>query len=312
LGVAIIMGCVALIRLCAERYNRTHPDRRRESVYDHSEFSILKSTMDAMDRIAHGDFNVLIPVRENDPFGAVADSVNEMARGLSSMEKLRQDFISNVSHEIQSPLTSIGGFAALLKSGDLDESQRTHYLDIIETESRRLSNLSANLLKLSALESDVTPITPREYRLDKQLENAVLVLEPQWTDKNLTPTLDLSKITFTGDEELLSQVWINLLHNAVKFTPEGGAFGVTLRREDGGDVTCRVYDSGIGIDAQDRVHIFERFYKADSSRDRALGGNGLGLSLVKKIVELHGGTIDVESEPGHGAAFTVRLPAPKV
>jgi signal transduction histidine kinase len=260
-----------------------------------------------MNRISRGDFNILIPVEEQDPFSEVAESVNKMARELSAMETLRQDFISNVSHEIQSPLTSISGFAALLKNGSLPEEQRLHYLDIIEAESKRLSGLSANLLKLSALESDVTPLAPHEYRLDKQIESAVLMLEPQWSAKNLSPNLALPKTLISGDEELLGQVWINLLHNAIKFTPDGGEFGVSVVLDDD-KIYCAVSDDGIGIASVDQIHIFERFYKADKSRDRSLGGNGLGLSLVKKIVELHGGSIELQSQPGKGSAFKIILP----
>lgn len=230
-----------------------------------------------------------------------------MAKQLGTMEQARQNFISDVSHEIQSPLTSISGFAALLKDDTLSDEQRAHYIDIIETESKRLSKLSENLLKLSMLESDAAPIIPCQYRLDKQIENTVLLLEPQWSGKKLNPNLDLAKTPFIGDEELLSHVWINLLNNAIKFTPEGGDFGVTLITAEN-KICCTISDTGIGILPDAQIHIFERFYKIDKSRDRSLGGNGLGLSLVKKIVELHDGTIDLQSELGKGTAFTVKLP----
>ncbi|MFP3155022.1 HAMP domain-containing histidine kinase [Lachnospiraceae bacterium ZAX-1] len=308
LGIVIFISFAAVLKLCMELHDRMHPGNRRTRAHDHTTF--LQSTVEAMNRIAHGDFNILVPVDEHDPFSKVAESVNKMAHELSSMENLRQDFISNVSHEIQSPLTSIIGFAVLLKNNSLPEKQRLQYLEIIEAESKRLSGLSANLLKLSALESEVAPLSPHEYRLDRQIESAVLMLEPQWNGKNLSPNLDLPKMLAVGDEELLNQVWINLLHNATKFTPDGGEFGVVLSA-DKSEISCTVSDTGIGISAEDKIHIFERFYKADKSRDRSLGGNGLGLSLVKKIVELHGGTIDLQSEPGKGAAFTVQLPIKK-
>ena len=143
--------------------------------------------------------------------------------------KLRQDFISNVSHEIQSPLTSIRGFAALLKNDTLTAEQKNHYLNIIEAESKRLSSLSDNLLKLSALETGSEPLSIKEYRLDKQLEKVALMLEPQWSAKNIAMEADLEKLTIQGDEDLLSQVWVNLLHNAIKFTPEGGTIRIILK-----------------------------------------------------------------------------------
>ena len=234
-------------------------------------------------------------------------SVNNMARELSSMETLRQDFVSNVSHEIQSPLTSISGYAALLEDDTLAPAQRTHYVEIIRTESKRLSKLSSNLLKLSTLEAGITPLSTNKFRLDKQIQNTTILLEPQWSEKNISIVAELCKVVISADEELLSQVWINLMHNAIKFTPEGGTIHITLA-VDGERINCTIADNGIGITQEDQIHIFERFYKADKSRDRSLGGNGLGLSLVKKIVELHGGNVTLESELGKCTAFTVALP----
>ena len=283
--------------------------RQRQNLYD-SRMGMMDQTIEALNRIASGDFSVFVPVDDRDPFSELAQSVNQMARELGSMENLRQDFISNVSHEIQSPLTSISGFAVLLKNNGLAPEQRAHYLDIIETEAKRLSRLSDNLLKLSSLESDMQPLTVTSFSLDKQIQNAVLMLEPQWAKKHLNLDITLDKLTCTGDEALLSQVWINLLHNAVKFTPESGGIGISLYT-DGDHVVCRISDTGVGISLEDQMHIFERFYKADKSRDRSLGGNGLGLSLVKKIVELHGGSVAVESERSKGATFTVALPIQK-
>ena len=300
LGVMLFTeGLRLLIAAVGRRTGRPHLDKIRNGV--------MADTLEALDRIAHGDFSVLIRVDEHNPFSEVAESVNKMARELGSMEKLRQDFISDVSHEIQSPLTSISGFAALLKSDMLTHEQRSHYIDIIETEARRLSRLSDNLLRLSSLEGSDEPLHAADFSLDKQIQHTVLMLEPQWSAKSIEFSLDLEKTVYNGDEGLLSQVWINLLHNAVKFTPERGEIGILL--ENGAEeIVCRISDTGVGISKEDLVHVFERFYKADKARDRALGGNGLGLSLVKKIVELHGGAVTVQSEPGKGSVFTVSLP----
>ena len=300
IGFGIFAGIASLIS-----FYITHSDRWREQ--NHLRGNFLAETVEALNRIARGDFNVSLPTHERDPFPELAESINKMARDLGSMETMRQEFISNVSHEIQSPLTSISGFAALLKNDALTSEQRMHYIDVIESESKRLSRLSDNLLKLSALEADETSVNRREYRLDKQLEHIMLMLEPHWTEKNINVEAELQKVTYSGDEELLSQVWINLLHNSIKFTPENGSITITLIQDDNKAV-CRISDTGIGISTEDMAHIFERFYKADKSRDRSLGGSGLGLSLVKKIVELHGGTVSVESEPEKGSTFTVTLP----
>jgi signal transduction histidine kinase len=223
------------------------------------------------------------------------------------MEKMRQDFISNVSHEIQSPLTSIRGFAALLKEDALTPERKNHYVEIIETESRRLSSLSDNLLRLSSLESSDAALSKSEYRLDRQIENAALTLEPQWRAKDITMDAELEKMALCADEGLMSEVWVNLLHNAVKFTPRHGKIMIALRPDDG-EIHCKISDTGPGIAPEDQMRIFERFYKADKARDRSLGGNGLGLSIVKKIVELHGGRVEVTSELQKGTDVNIYLP----
>ncbi|MDR2771297.1 MAG: HAMP domain-containing histidine kinase [Clostridiales Family XIII bacterium] len=263
--------------------------------------------LDAISEVARGNFNVLIRTDERDPHSEMADAFNRMARDLGDLESMRQDFISNASHEIQSPLTSIGGFAALLKDDALPADDRRRYAEIIEAETKRLSSLSDKLLKLSALDNEKEALNLRSFRLDRQLQRIALTLEPQWSAKSLNIEADLAKCAYIGDEDLLSQVWLNLLHNAIKFTPAGGDIRVALAA-DGERIAVTIADSGVGIAESDRPHIFERFYKADKSRDRALGGNGLGLSIVKKIVDMHGGSVTVDSEAGRGTAFTVILP----
>jgi signal transduction histidine kinase len=170
-----------------------------------------------------------------------------------------------------------------------------------------MSSLSDNLLKLSSLESNGGILSKSEYRLDRQIESIALMLEPQWKAKNLSMDADLEGVALSADECLMSEVWINLLHNAIKFTQPGGEIMIDLER-DGGGIRCRISDNGPGIAAEDQMHIFERFYKTDKARDRSLGGNGLGLSIVKKIIDLHGGRIELKSEPQMGAAFSVYLP----
>jgi signal transduction histidine kinase len=282
--------------------------------------------LDALERISRGDFNVFVEA-DAEIHNEFAHAINDMARNLGTLETMRQDFISDVSHEIQSPLTSIGGFAELLQNPDLPTDERLRYAGIIRAESRRLSKLSDNLLKLSSLDND--PLSTAEFRLDTQLSDVILTFEPQWSAKGIVLEAELPRYTLCGDVGLLSQVWVNLLHNAIKFTPEGGRITVSLTVEDaaygaGGEVskgagatnaatgnagaTIRISDTGVGISPEDQIHLFERFYKADKARDRALGGNGLGLSLVKKIVELHEGHITVESTIDQGTSFEVFLP----
>ncbi len=293
----------AAAKLLLEIISRTKYGQKHQLLRN----QFLENTLDALNKISRGDFNIAIAVNGNDPFSKVADTVNKMAKELSSMESQRQDFISNVSHEIQSPLTSISGFAALLKSELITKQQREHYIEVIETESKRLSKLSDNLLKLSALESDNRALTRSDFRLDKQIESAILMLEPQWLEKNIEIDAKFEKIKIQADEDLLDQVWINLIHNAVKFTPANGLIKIQLFQSED-QIKCHIMDNGVGVSEEDRIHIFERFFKVDKSRDRSLGGNGLGLSLCKKIIERHNGEITLESELGQGTKFIVTLP----
>jgi len=264
----------------------------------------------AIQQMARGDFRVDLPAdleEQHHPLARIAAGIQDMAANLQAMERMRQEFISNVSHEIGSPLTSIRGFARALRSGNLSEEQRLRYLDIIEAECVRLSRLSRDLLQLTVLDADPHAVRPAPYRLDVQLQQVLLQLEPQCMDKKLDIQAVLEEVVISADEHLLDQVWLNLIHNAVKFTPLGGRITVHLERRDDRAVVT-VSDTGPGIAEEDQPRIFERFYKADRSRHRAAGGSGLGLAIAKKIVELHGGTISVQSRPGEGAAFTVVLP----
>ncbi|OUM97390.1 MAG: hypothetical protein A9Z00_10005 [Thermobacillus sp. ZCTH02-B1] len=269
----------------------------------------FRSVLDAMGRLSRGDFGVSLDAaaEAGGPFGAFARSFNDMAARLGALEKMRQEFVSNVSHEIRSPLASIAGFARALRGGGLSEEERDRYLGIIETECVRLSRLSDNLLKLAVLESDHPPFEPRRYRLDRQLREAVLACEPQWLEKGIDLDVELEPVEIVADPDLMSQVWANLLHNSIKFTPGGGTIGVRLRLKDG-QAEVVVSDTGVGIGEEDLPRIFERFHKADRSRNREAGGSGLGLAIAKKIVDLHRGSITVQSRLGKGAAFTVRLP----
>jgi two-component system, OmpR family, phosphate regulon sensor histidine kinase PhoR len=268
---------------------------------------VIKAILDGIKQIAKGDFAVQLPVHpRRDPFGIVA-SFNNMAIELSQMEQMRQEFISNVSHEIQSPLTSITGFAKVLQSEHLNQAERVHYLSIIEAESMRLAKLSENLLKLTSLESEHHPFELKRYRLDKQLRNIVLACEPQWLEKQIEIEIDLEDITIQADEDLMSQLWVNLIHNSIKFTPEKGTLQISLKKQ-GNEVIVKIADTGLGIAEEDLAIIFDRFYKADKSRNRSTTGSGLGLSIVKKIINMHHGTIKAESKLGKWTKMTIQLP----
>ncbi|WP_342042931.1 sensor histidine kinase [Bacillus sp. OTU2372] len=274
----------------------------------------FRPMIDAMKNMARGNFNIdLSPYKKEiknrrHPFYEIINSINHMAKELGEMEQMRQEFISNVSHEIQSPLTSISGFAHALKNKNLSNEERRQYLEIIEVESMRLSKLSDNLLKLTSLESEHPPFEPKTYRLDQQLRRVILSIEPQWRNKNLEMDVSLDKMTIIADEDLMNQVWINLIHNSIKFTPNNGKITVSLIKKDTDRIAVIIKDTGIGMTKEVQMHIFERFYKADPSRSRSSGGSGLGLAIVKKIIEMHKGEILVESLPDEGTEIKVILP----
>lgn len=269
----------------------------------------IKQMNEAAIAMAGGNFKIRLPDNRGDELGQLAKSMNTMAQSLSRLETMRQDFVANVSHELQSPLTSIHGFAEALRSRDMTDEERERYVGIIQQESGRLSKLSENLLKLSSLDSQHHPYHPAAFRLDKQQRQLILAFEPAWQSKDLSIDLDVEPLVVNGDEDLLSGVWSNLLTNSIKFTPPGGSIAISLvQREELAVVTFS--DSGIGVADEDRERIFERFYKADASRNRNAGGSGLGLSIARKILDLHGGSIRLEPpQPDKlGACFVVTLP----
>lgn len=266
----------------------------------------LKKLTLATQRLARGNFNVHVAVMQKDELGQLAASFNHMAGELKQLEQMRQDFVSNVSHEIQTPLTSIRGFSKALRGSEIEEPERERYLEIIERESERLSRLSDNLLKLASLESEHHPFHPSTFDLDEQLRRIVVFYEPLWAEKQLDMDLSLPRVKISADADQLNQVWMNLIGNAVKFTPVGGHIFVKLvpLRDR---VQIWVQDNGIGIAEEDQGRIFERFYKVDQARQRDTG-SGLGLAIVRKIIDLHQGTIEVQSEQGKGTQFLVTLP----
>ena len=258
---------------------------------------------EATRKVAEGDFSVRLPVKRQDELGQLMENFNHMAQELQSIEYLQKDFISNVSHEFKTPIASIQGFATLLKSPETSEEERQEYTSIIIKESQRLSRLSQNLLRLSRLEYQQRLTADEPFSLDEQLRQTVLLLEPEWAPRGIKWLVNLESAVIRGDAELLQQVWINLLGNAIKFSPPDGEITLSLYISD--VVKVRIRDQGVGMDEATQARIFERFYQGDTSH--AHEGNGLGLPLAKRIIDLHGGNLRVKSAPGHGSTFTVEL-----
>lgn len=265
----------------------------------------------ATEKVAGGDFSVYVPPLHTpeklDYLDAMILDFNKMVEELGSVEVLKTDFFSNVSHEIKTPLAVIHNNAELLQKENLTREERREYTETILHATRRLSNLITNMLKLNKLEKQAIKPAPRRFDLCAQLSECALQFEQNWEEKEIEFVAELEdRAIISGDEELLSLVWTNLLSNAIKFTPPGGTVTLTQATDPDG-ITVTVADTGCGMDAETRKHIFDQFYQGDTSH--ATEGNGLGLSLVRRILELSDGTISVTSAAGQGSAFTVRLPS---
>ncbi|MFB5676597.1 sensor histidine kinase [Paenibacillus terreus] len=267
----------------------------------------IKKLTKATRRIAAGDFNVKLNIKQKGELGALARSFEEMMHDLQQLEQMRREFVSNVSHEVQSPLTSISGYALALKQIDITDTERSRYLDIIIAEADRMSKMSDSLLKLSLLESQSQQLRLVTFSLDEQIRRVIVAIQPQWTARNIRFELNLKAVRLTADHDLLNQVWTNILGNSIKFSRDDGVINVSIK-QDIKNVTVRISDTGIGISLEDQKRIFERFFKADRSHSRKYGGSGMGLAIVKQIVSLHQGDIRVESELGRGTTVIVTLP----
>lgn len=255
--------------------------------------------------VARGQFNVNVPETSDAEYNVLIKNFNKMAKELSGIETLRGDFISNVSHEFKTPLASIQGFAKLLQDESLSDEERLEYTQIIVNETGRLSKLTSDILRLSKLENQNTIVNKSRFSLDEQIRKILVVLEPEWTKKNIEPDISLDDVYYFGNEELMAQIWQNVINNAIKFTPQGGHIGVRLFRTDK-NITVKISDDGPSIPPEIADHIFDKFYQGDNSRKTE--GNGLGLALVKRIVDLCGGRIYVENLYEGGVCFVTELP----
>jgi len=269
----------------------------------------VKRIIDGAQKVMDGDLSTRIePLRSVEPgFNVIIDYFNRMVQELSGMETLRTDFIANVSHELKTPLAVIQNYGTMLQQPNLSEEDRRDYARTVTNASQRLASLITNILKLNKLENQ--QIYPKKERFDlgEQLCECLLGFEDAWEAKNLEIETDIEdSVTVESDPELLSLVWNNLFSNAVKFTEDGGTVGLKLHKENGHAVV-EVSDTGCGISPEIGAHIFEKFYQGDTSH--ATQGNGLGLALVKRVVDIIGGEIGVSSELGKGSTFTVRIKA---
>jgi signal transduction histidine kinase len=266
----------------------------------------LQRLLDGMNRLAQGDYSVRLHRGHSAAGRKLSDSFNTLATELENTEMLRADFVNNFSHEFKTPIVSVLGFAKLLKRTDLSPEKRAEYLDIILNEATRLTVMSENVLNLAKIEKQNILTDIAEFNLSEQIRTCILLLEKKWEQKRLEIAFDEYEYRCSGNEELLKQVWINLLDNAVKFAPEGSRVNVAIQSGANG-IGVSFLSEGEEIAGETRKRIFEKFYQGDSSH--ATEGTGLGLAIVYRIVQLHKGTIDVSYRDGCNV-FTVSIPQP--
>ncbi|MDT3843153.1 MAG: HAMP domain-containing sensor histidine kinase [Bacillota bacterium] len=268
-------------------------------------FRPISQIANALGEVGNGNFSVRLNDWDGlDEVRALSHTFNEMVQELEETETLRNDFVSNVSHEFKTPLASIEGYATLMMSPEASAEEMKNYARRIMTSTSQMSVLIGNILALSRLDTGGIPEEKTAFSLDEQLREAILSLEPRWSEKNIAFDMDLPMINITGYEHLLFQVWTNIYANAVKFSPEGGCIRTTLEQR-GKRVFVTIGDEGIGMTPQQLRHAFDKFYQADTAHKAE--GNGLGLALAKKIVEISGGKISAKSEPGKGTEFMIEL-----
>ena len=268
-------------------------------------FNPIKKLRGAMDKVSNGDFSVRLEEKSSSKeIMEIYTGFNLMAHELSTTEILQTDFVSNVSHEFKTPINAIEGYSTLLQgSENLDEDQQK-YIEKILFNTRRLSSLVGSILLLSKLENQQIPTNQTEYRLDEQIRQSIVALEPAWEKKDIEFDVELDRIRYLGNEPMMRHVWDNLISNAVKFSPKGGMVRLQLTKKQK-KIIFTIEDQGPGLTEEEQGHIFDKFYQADSSHKQE--GNGLGLTLVKRILTIEKGQITAENRQSGGCRFTVTL-----
>jgi len=265
----------------------------------------FRQLIDATEQMAKGNFDIRINLKYPQEMVNLSNSFNKMAEELGGIELLRSDFVNNFSHEFKTPIVSIRGFAKVLKNSNLSSRERDEYLDIIISETERLSSLATNVLTLTNVENLKIVTKNQLFDLSEQIRRSILVLESKWSEKKLTMQIDLDEVMFNGNEDLLNHIWLNLIDNAIKFSPQHAEIIIELQKVNH-NIIFKVADNGYGLTEESKKRIFDKFYQGDTSR--AIEGNGIGLAIVHKIVSLYNGSIKVESELEIGTVFTVVLP----
>lgn len=265
----------------------------------------VREFIEATEKLSRGDFSARLNIKKPPEFQILSKNFNAMAKELAGIEVLRTDFINNFSHEFKTPIISIKGFAEILKDDDLSKEEKNEYLDIIIEESKRLSSLATNVLNLSKIETQVILNDIQRFNIGEQIRQSILLLDSKFQSKNILLDINIEDCYVNGNKEMLNQVWVNLLDNAIKFNNKNGIVSVNMKKEEG-NIFINITDTGLGITRESISKIFDKFYQGD--RSHSTHGNGLGLTIVKKIIELHGGTIECDSIVSKGTKFTIVLP----
>ena len=270
-------------------------------------FDPIKKVGVAMEKVADGDFTVRLETKSSaKEIQEIYSGFNLMTHELSATEVLQTDFVSNVSHEFKTPINAIEGYTTLLQGCDNLDADQQQYVEKILFNTQRLSTLVGNILLLSKIENQSIETNRKKYRLDEQIRQSILALEPAWSQKNIEFDVELDNVEYLGNEGLMHHVWDNLIGNAIKFGPKDGLVRIRLARQEN-TIVFTVEDSGPGLTEEAKKHLFDKFYQADSSHKQE--GNGLGLALVKRILLITGGGIGAENIPSGGCRFTVTLQA---
>ncbi|MBE6665158.1 MAG: HAMP domain-containing histidine kinase [Ruminococcaceae bacterium] len=268
----------------------------------------INKLVSGMNSLADGEFETRLeygkPIEKYPVFVEITESFNKMAEQLGNTEMLRGDFINNFSHEFKTPIVSIAGFAEILESTELTEEERAQYVGAIKEESKRLASMATNILELTKVENQSILTDVSRFNVSEQLRSALVLLEGKWSKKKIELDFDFDEYDIVGNEELLKQVWINLLDNAIKFVDEGGVIGAKITTLEG-QLRTDISNTGTTIPAEQQKYVFNKFYQADESHSTK--GNGIGLAIVKRIVALHDGSVSVKSEDGV-TTFSVYLP----
>lgn len=268
-------------------------------------FRPIEQINEATKKVALGEYDIELETKREDEIGELTNNFNKMTRGLKSTENLQKEFINNVSHEIKTPVSSIEGFAKFLKDKNLTDEEREEYANIIIEEAKRLENLTGKILKLSKLNNQEIITNKQEIEVAEQIRKAISLLEPKWSKKDIKMNVSLEEKVFLGDEDLIFQVWVNIIDNAIKFSNEGGSIDIKVYEKDR-NINIEIKDHGIGMKEEELEKVYDRFYQIDRSHSKE--GSGLGLAIVKRIVELSEGKIEIKSKENRGTTVIVKLP----